>query len=182
VMWYNYAIYGQPQRQTIISASDLEYSDTADPAGISTWSNIAKGLGKYGAKGGKILTYHGTRDPVIPSRNSKMFHELLTSKLRRSGKLCLEDFYRFFVIPGMGHCVGGTGAWKFGQNVVVGPLSHTLNQTDHSVLLSLVEWVEGGKEPKVIVGTDGTGKERKHCLWPSSKSVWDGTAWDCVPA
>jgi len=48
------------------SVSDIEYADTVDPVGISTWSNAVKGLGEFRDKGGKVLTYHGTRDPVCP--------------------------------------------------------------------------------------------------------------------
>ena len=69
-----------------------------------------------------------------------------------------------------------------GQGASAGVASNGLNKTDHSVLLSLVEWVEGGNAPDVIIGTDDQGLERKHCLWPKSKSVWDGTSWDCVNA
>lgn len=94
----------------------------------------------------------------------------------------MDDFYRFFVVPGMGHCLGGPGAWRIGQGAVGGITTNGINQTDHSVLLSLVDWVEGGKAPGVIIGTDDAGVEREHCLWPSEKSVWDGTSWGCAPA
>ena len=87
------------------------------------------------------------------------------------------------MIPGMGHCVDGPGAWRIGQGAVAGvPSNGLVNDTQHSVLLSLVEWVEGGKAPEVIIGTDNNDQERKHCLWPNAKSVWNGTVWDCVPA
>jgi hypothetical protein len=39
-------------------------ADAIDPFGISTWTNVVPGLGEYWKKGGKILTYTGTRDPV----------------------------------------------------------------------------------------------------------------------
>jgi len=67
----------------------------------------------------------------------------------------------------------GQGAWT-------GVASNALNKTDHNVLLSLVDWVEGGNAPDVMIGTDDQGQERRHCLWPKSKSVWNGTSWDCV--
>jgi feruloyl esterase len=98
------------------------------------------------------------------------------------GTCGLDDFYRLFTIPGMGHCAGGPGAWKIGQGSMNGTFTNTLNQTDHNVLLSLVEWVEGGFVPEIVIGVDNEGKERKHCLWPREKSVWDGTDWDCVSA
>lgn len=46
------------------SVADIEYANKVDPLGISTWSNAVDGLGKYREKGGKVLTFHGTRDPV----------------------------------------------------------------------------------------------------------------------
>ena len=79
----------------------------------------------------------------------------------------------------MGHCVGGPGAWKFGQGAMKGRDTDGVNQTDHNVLLSLVDWVEGGNPPNVIVGTDDNSVERKHCMWPSSKTVWNGSEWTC---
>ena len=88
----------------------------------------------------------------------------------------IDDFYRLFMIPGMGHCTGGPGAWNIWR------VTNTPNQTDYNILLSLVEWVESGEAPGVIIGIDEEGQERKHCMWPSSKSVWDGTSWDCIQA
>ena len=99
----------------------------------------------------------------------------------------MNDFYRLFMIPGMGHCIGGPGAWKMGQGIVGGffpggVITSAVNETKHDVILSLVAWVEGGGAPEIIIGTDVNGQEWKHCLWPSSKTVWNGTAWNCVRA
>ena len=93
----------------------------------------------------------------------------------------MDGFYRLFMVPGMGHCVGGPGAWKFGQGAMFGRITEGINQTDHNVLLSLVDWVEGGNSPSVIVGVDESWVERKHCMWPSSKTVWNGYEWVCEP-
>ena len=46
---------------------DLEYADALDPVGISTWDNALPGLAQFKRRGGKMLTYHGTRDPVGPT-------------------------------------------------------------------------------------------------------------------
>ena len=91
----------------------------------------------------------------------------------------MDEFYRLFIVPGMGHCFGGPGAWKLGQGAIVGRGTDGINQTDHSVMLSIVDWVEGGNPPSVIVGTDEKLVERKHCMWPSSKTVWNGQEWVC---
>jgi len=93
----------------------------------------------------------------------------------------MDPFYRLFMVPGMGHCSGGPGAWKFGQGVVLGTGTNGINQTDHSVMLSMVDWVENEKPPNVLIGTTDQGVEWKHCMWPSSKTVWNGTEWVCQP-
>jgi hypothetical protein len=93
----------------------------------------------------------------------------------------MDAFYRLFMVPGMGHCVGGPGAWKLGQGAIQGRGTDGVNHTDHSVMLSIVDWVEGGNPPSVIVGTDDNGVERKHCMWPSAQTVWSGGEWVCEP-
>lgn len=94
----------------------------------------------------------------------------------------MDSFYRLFMVPGMGHCSGGPGAWKFGQGVFAGRATDGINQTDHSIMLSIVDWVENGIPPTVLIGTDDHGVERKHCMWPSSKTVWTGKEWICQSA
>ena len=78
------------------------------------------------------------------------------------------------MIPGMGHSARDSGVWRIGQGVVNGTPTNELDETDHGVSLSLVEWVDGEQALDVIIGTDDEGRQRKHCLWPSAKSVWDG--------
>ncbi|KAJ7052341.1 Tannase/feruloyl esterase [Mycena amicta] len=95
----------------------------------------------------------------------------------------LDDFYRLFLIPGMGHCSGGLGAPAFGQGTTAN--SNLVNTSSHNALLALVDWVEGGvaAAPQTIVGTAGDGSgmhaQRTHCRYPM-RSVWDGTAFVCV--
>lgn len=81
----------------------------------------------------------------------------------------------------MGHCIGGPGASAFGQ---LSLSSNVVNDSAHNVLLALVEWVEEGSPPEVIVGTtwsvDGnsTQEQRVHCRYPQ-KSLFNGTVFVC---
>ena len=81
----------------------------------------------------------------------------------------------------MSHCMGGPGAYHFGQSG--GGKSTAQNDSTHNALLALVDWVEGGREPEVIIGKEEgqDGNVRVHCRWPGWKSVWDGAAekWVC---
>lgn len=87
----------------------------------------------------------------------------------------------------MSHCMGGPGAYRFGQRGP-GASNAAKNDSDHNVLLALVEWVEGGREPEVIVGSEDSNSEegevrvREHCRWPGWRSVWDGEEerWVCA--
>ena len=82
----------------------------------------------------------------------------------------------------MDHCLGGPGAWAFGQ---AGIASTPANDSSHNVILALVEWVESGNAPDVLVGTtvpgmgeNATVTERMHCRYPQ-RSVLNGTAFIC---
>ena len=65
---------------------------------------------------------------------------------------------------------------------MVGRATSRINQTDHNVMLTIVDWVENRNPPAVIIGTDGQGAERKRCMWPNTKTTWTGKEWACQPA
>lgn len=77
----------------------------------------------------------------------------------------------------MHHCELG-GAWAFGQGALVGSSSNVINDTDHNILLALVDWVERDVAPEHVIGLDNRLLERKHCRYPS-KSLWNGQEWIC---
>jgi hypothetical protein len=69
----------------------------------------------------------------------------------------------------MFHYVHG-GTLAFGQGTFFGATSNVINDTNHNVLLAMVDWVEGGKAPETIIGLDDRFGERTHCGYPH-KSV-----------
>lgn len=79
----------------------------------------------------------------------------------------------------MSHCGGGSGSPYFGQGVGSADQTNTPNDTSHNILLALVDWVENGNAPDVIIGSSGNGTERTHCRYPN-QSHWNGTGWVCV--
>ncbi|KAJ7166555.1 tannase and feruloyl esterase [Mycena crocata] len=139
--------------------------------GIATSSGD---LSAFRDRGGKFLTYHGRRDPLIASTNSKIMYDRIAHTLSLP---ILDDFYRLFLIPGMGHCGSGLGANSFGQGSFPG--SNVVNASSHNVLLALVDWVEGGIAPDTIIGSGKNNTERTHCRYPQ-RSVFDGEAWVCT--
>ena len=65
-------------------------------------------LSEFVGRGGKLITYHGTTDGLIPYRNSVNYHE---SVIDEFGQRKTDDSPRFYLVPGMDHCSGGEGAF-----------------------------------------------------------------------
>lgn len=99
-------------------------------------------------------------------------YDLIRSTLKMP---TLDDFYRLFLIPGMGHCSGGLGPTSFGQGPNTNP-----NNTQHNILLALVDWVEHGHAPATITGSGANNTMRVHCRYPM-RSVFDGKEFVCRP-
>jgi feruloyl esterase len=57
-----YAVYDDPTFSfSNFSIQDIEYADVVNPGDIRTWSTD---FNKFRARDGKLLTFHGRRDPV----------------------------------------------------------------------------------------------------------------------
>jgi feruloyl esterase len=98
--------------------------------------------------GGKLIMYSGSADALVPFQDAIHYYERVVSQqgsLKRT-----QGFFRYFVIPGMGHCGGGPGINDFGQSIVTA----AKQDSDHDILLALVKWVEEGIAPdKIIAGS-----------------------------
>lgn len=93
-------------------------------------------LGPFQRRGGKLIHYHGYNDPDVPPRSSIEYHDQVVARARRSGGHADGgDFYRLFMVPGMGHCGGGPGPNSF------------------DMLTALERWVESGVAPLRILAT-----------------------------
>ncbi|KAL4961699.1 tannase and feruloyl esterase-domain-containing protein [Aspergillus stella-maris] len=114
-------------------------------------------LTPFHEKGGKLLSWIGLADPLIPPQYILNFYDATSAKLSdpKGANLKVNDFYRLFTAPGVGHCYGG-----------VGP------QPIH-VLERLMGWVENGTPPETLEG----GK-RELCLYPR-RSVFREGSWGC---
>jgi hypothetical protein len=108
-------------------------------------------LSAFRDAGGKVVFWHGTADPLIFFRGSLDYYQRLEEKM--GGARRTEQFARFFVAPGVGHCGGGQGA------APVDPLD------------AVVRWVEDGRAPNLLAGqrTDSAGTvvlTRPICRYP----------------
>lgn len=113
-------------------------------------------LSAFRESGGKMITWHGLADPLIPPNNTQHYYDAATSL---DGSV--QDYYRLFFSPGLGHCVGGLGGYPNGN------------------LDALRSWFEDGIAPDKLLGTSLPNSqvnivERPLCLYPK-KQVYKGT-------
>lgn len=100
-------------------------------------------------RGGKILHYHGWSDPGVSPKMSINYHN---AAAKITGKET-DDFYRLFLVPGMGHCQGGPGCGNVDW------------------LTPMVNWVEKGIAPAMLTGAHvergQTTRTRPICAYPN---------------
>jgi hypothetical protein len=120
-------------------------------------------------RGGKLMAYHGSADMNIPyalwfpysdisnqpvlfrSGSSTHYYERLQTYYNSSTDL--RNYYRLFLVPGMGHCEGGNGADGFGrpQQQSNGQGQSLVFDAEHDAILALMRWVENGTAPDQII-------------------------------
>jgi hypothetical protein len=88
--------------------------------------------------GGKLLSWHGQYDELVPTEGTVDYRERVERRLGGSAKT--DDFYRLFLLPGVAHCAGGPGAQP------ADPLA------------ALTAWVEKGTAPATLVTVGADGK------------------------
>ncbi|RRB07441.1 tannase/feruloyl esterase family alpha/beta hydrolase [Larkinella rosea] len=102
-------------------------------------------------RGGKILMYTGTADPLVPYQDAVSYYERVIEA--QGGAKRAADFFRFYLIPGMAHCGGGPGLNDCGQNLAL----NVPQDSEHDVLTALMNWVEKGNAPDKLIATAYTG-------------------------
>ena len=69
-------------------------------------SAVDPDLSKFKARGGKVVAWQGWGDPAISPYNTLHYYDTVAAKTGGN----MDDFYRVFFVPGMGHCgAGATG-------------------------------------------------------------------------
>ncbi|KAI6094017.1 tannase and feruloyl esterase [Hypoxylon rubiginosum] len=150
-------------------------------------------LGNFRKKG-KIILYAGLADATVPVQHTNLYYNRTVEAMGN-----VDDFFRYFQIPGMGHCwgtpdnvkapwmIGGAGQaaqrppYNSGYSVPLGN-----NDTRHDALLALMDWVENGNAVSQIIAsefnfTDTTlqniviYRQRPLCMYPRT-ATWDGNS------
>jgi feruloyl esterase len=88
-------------------------------------------LERFRDAGGKLIMYIGTNDTAVPVRGVLGYYDRVSAVM--GGRQKAQQFARLFVMPGVGHCLGGPGA----------------DTVDY--LSALESWVERGQPPERLV-------------------------------
>ncbi len=152
------------------------YADIAQQGtrNIADVTDTFDDLDKFRKHGGKLLTFVGMNDQLIMPQGVLHYYRQMAE--RYGGKKDddfsdVQQFYRLFRGPGVGHCAGG-----------VGPQPQNL-------FGALVNWVENGVAPEVIQAQNSTAgvvtRTRPLCPYPQtaiykgSGSTDDATNFSC---
>ena len=90
-------------------------------------------LSAFQRRGGKLIQYHGWADQQMSPGNSVTYYGTVLETM--GGLPKVKDFYRLYMVPGMGHCRGGDGTDTF------------------DMVTALEQWVENGKAPDQIAAS-----------------------------
>ena len=168
--FFRYWLFHDPNWnfRTIDFDRDLAYAEQKLPF----LAAVDKDLTPFKKRGGKLLSYTGWMDPVVPPQDTVAYYEGVTKTM--GGPAATRDFYRLFMAPGMGHCAGGPGP----------------NQFD--ALGALEQWVEKGIAPDALVATHRTDgkvdRTRPLCPYPlvarykGTGSIDEAASFSCVSA
>jgi feruloyl esterase len=109
---------------------DEDYKQVGIMEALNSGSN--PDLRAFKATGGKLLVYHGLADELVTPGNMIDFYQ--TVQRTMGGSAATTDFMRLFMVPGLNHCSGGTGA------------------TVIDYIAALEAWVEQGTAPDKLIG------------------------------
>jgi feruloyl esterase len=105
-------------------------------------------LSTFSGNGGKLIFFHGDSDPWFSPLDTFQYYQSLAAT--NGGAEQVDMWSRFFFVPGMSHCGGGSSL-------------------DHFDMLSAaVNWVEKGTAPDSVIakGPAFPGRSRPLCAFP----------------
>jgi feruloyl esterase len=129
---FKFVVFRDPSwdYKTLNFDSDIALTEKTDNGLINATDPNLKA---FFGRGGKLIQYHGWNDWQISPLNSVHYYQNVLEA--SGGATRVQDSYRLFMAPGMGHCGGSEGPNNF------------------DMLGALESWVEQGRAPAQIVAS-----------------------------
>ncbi|WP_438483320.1 tannase/feruloyl esterase family alpha/beta hydrolase [Oleiharenicola lentus] len=108
-------------------------------------------LRHFAENGGKILMYAGTADAITPFQATADYYERVVAA--NGGWEETKSFFRFFVVPGLAHVIGGPGPNQFGQTLE----DNLPRDRERDILMALESWVEDGRATDRLIVSSVVG-------------------------
>ena len=146
VDYFKYIVFKDPAWDPKALNYDAHVSQAGTGANLVFDANNAD-MSAFTKRGGKLILYQGWGEPGIPPANLAKYYGEIQSKTASA-----KDAVRLFMVPGMGHCGGGTGVNTFDM---VSPLD---------------QWVSSGTVPSQVpasrVRNGVSDRTRPLCAYP----------------
>jgi len=133
--WFQEQAFFQTPIDRHLKIMDVDFDRDPDRVNAmeSLWNASNPDLRALETKGVKILSYSGWSDNRVQPEGMIDYYKAAAAI--SGGAQKTAEFYRLFLVPGMGHCGGGPGA-------------DTIDW-----LSAIVDWVEHNKAPEVLQGS-----------------------------
>lgn len=130
------------------TATELDVDKAALHASDPLVEPASTNLSTFALNGGKLIFFHGDSDPWFSPLDTLRYYKSLAAT--NGGAEQVATWSRIFLVPGMAHCGGGPSLDHF------------------DMLTALVNWVEKGKAPELVIATGKAfpGRSRPLCAYP----------------
>lgn len=201
--WGKYWVYSDKSWSWRQYSESVFYDSVKANPGNATADHFD--ISGFRSAGGKLILYQGLADGLISARSSLHYYNE-TAKAVGAGNV--DDFFRFFQVPGMQHCLGTPAAvkapWYIGSwgqpaklpSTAAGYSVPGFQDPEHDALLALMRWTENGTAVDSIIATawddlDSSQeltvyRQRPLCPYPK-KATYDGegdpdsaSSWACA--
>ena len=158
------------------------YDPVADPPRLErklgVLDSVDPDLRAFKDAGGKLIEYQGWGDAAAMPGWSVAYYGRVVAKTGGGSPDKVQDFYRLYMMPGVGHCGTGPGPDNIGAEGFT-PVS---TDPQHDAVSALQAWVEQGRAPAMLIasrlevaGDPATVRvQRPVCPYPA-EAVWNGS-------